>query len=99
MLNEPPADFLGFIWLEGMAYFGSKIINHKRKTDTIADIKASLTSRGPSDLGKEALQLSLAQKMHELMVITGDVKHRLQAQPRRKWSICDRRESVGRHVG
>lgn len=86
VLSEMPADFLGQIWLEGIAYFGSKIINHKRKTDTVADIKASLSSRGPSDLGKEALQLALAQKMHELMVITGVSTHRLQARPRKKWS-------------
>jgi len=86
LLSQVPEDFLGLIWLEAVAYFGSKIINHKRKTDTVADIKASLSSRGPNNLGKEALQLALAQKMHELMVITGVPQHRLQARPRKKWS-------------
>lgn len=86
LLTNVPDDFLGLIWIEGVAYFGSKIINHKRKTDTIADIKSSLASRGPMDLGKEALQLALAQKMHELMMITGVASHRLQASPKKKWS-------------
>lgn len=99
VLSEMPADFLGQIWLEGIAYFGSKIINHKRKTDTIADIKASLSSRGPSDLGKEALQLALAQKMHELMVITGVSNHRLQARPRKKWSYMVSAALLGGMLG
>nr|BFD63095.1 hypothetical protein BdHM001_17760 [Bdellovibrio sp. HM001] len=83
---DVPTDFLRLIWKEAVAYFGSKMINHKRKADTVADIKASLSVRGPSDIGKEALQLALAQKMHELMVITGVPGHRLQARPKKKWS-------------
>ncbi|WP_374073303.1 hypothetical protein [Bdellovibrio bacteriovorus] len=99
LLSDVPQDFLGLIWIEGVAYFGSKIINHKRKTDTIADIKASLSSRGPSDLGKEALQLALAQKMHELMVITGVPQHRLQARPRKKWSYLLAANLLGGMLG
>lgn len=99
LLYEGPQDFLGWIWLQGVAYFGSKIINHKRKTDTIADIKASLASRGPADMGKEALQLALAQKMHELMVITGVPGHRLQARPRKKWSYMIAASLLGGMLG
>lgn len=99
LLVSVPEDFLGLIWIEGIAYFGSKIINHKRKTDTIADIKASLSSRGPGSLGKEALQLALAQKMHELMVITGVVNHRLQARPRKKWSYLLAANLLGGMLG
>lgn len=94
-----PGDFLRLIWKEAVAYFGSKMINHKRKTDTIADIKASLAARGPSDLGKEALQLALAQKMHELMVITGVPGHRLQARPRKKWSYVLAASLLGGMMG
>lgn len=86
IFDEVPKDFLRLIWLEAVSYFGSKMINHKRKADTIADIKTSLASRDPSSLGKEVLQLALAQKMHELMIITGVPGHRLQTQPRKKWS-------------
>ncbi|WP_231839121.1 ChaN family lipoprotein [Bdellovibrio bacteriovorus] len=96
---DVPADFLRLIWKQAVAYFGSKIINHKRKTDTIADIKASLATRGPSDLGKEALQLALAQKMHELMVITGVPGHRLQARPRKKWSYVLAASLLGGMMG
>jgi hypothetical protein len=99
MIMEMPADFTRLIWSEGIAYFGSKIINHKRKTDTIADIKSSLTSKGPIDLGKESLQLSLAQKMHELMVITGSARHRLAAKPKRKWSYVVAARLLGDILG
>ena len=94
-----PQDFSRRIWLEGVAYFGSKIVNHKRKTDTIIDIKATLASRGPADHAKEALTLALAQKMHELMVITGVSKHRLQAVPRSKWSYMAAAEILGGMLG
>ncbi len=97
--TDVPADFLRLIWKEAVAYFGSKMINHKRKTDTVADIKASLAARGPSDLGKEALQLALAQKMHELMVITGVPGHRLQARPRKKWSYVLAASLLGGMMG
>ena len=96
---DVPADFLRLIWKEAVAYFGSKVINHKRKADTVADIKASLAVRGPSDIGKEALQLALAQKMHELMVITGVPGHRLQARPKKKWSYVVAATLLGGMMG
>ncbi|WP_246845026.1 ChaN family lipoprotein [Bdellovibrio sp. NC01] len=99
LFTDMPKDFLRLIWIEAISYFGSKIINHKRKTDTIADIKATLASRGPNDMGKESLQLALAQKMHELMVITGVPKHRLQAQPRKKWSFVIAARLLGGMMG
>lgn len=99
LLTEMPKDFLRLIWLEAISYFGSKVINHKRKTDTIADIKSSLSAGGSIDLGKESLQLALAQKMHELMVITGVPRHRLQAQPRKKWSYVIAGRLLGGMMG
>lgn len=99
ILGDMPKDFLSLIWMEGMAYFGSKMINHKRKTDTLADIKTSLASRAPVDLGKEALQLALTQKMHELMVITGVSRHKMQARPRKKESYLMAASLLGGMIG
>jgi hypothetical protein len=97
--SEMPQDFLRWIWLEAVAYFGSKMINPKRKTDTIADIKVSLAHRNPEETGKEALQLALAQKMHELMVITGVPKHRLLAKPRKRSSYMVAATLLGGMMG
>ncbi|MEK2688823.1 ChaN family lipoprotein [Bdellovibrio sp. GT3] len=99
LFSEVPQDFLRLIWMEAVAYFGSKMINPKRKTDTIADIKASLVHKESSEIGKEALQLALAQKMHELMVITGVPGHRLQARPRRKLSYMVAATLLGGMMG
>ncbi len=85
LLSPTAENFISLIWLEAVGYFGSKMINHKRKTDTIVDIKASLASRSPQDSGKEALQLALAQKMHELVVVTSSQgTTRMRRAPRRK---------------
>jgi hypothetical protein len=97
--TQPEENFLALIWIEGLAYFGSKIINHKRKSDTLVDIKASLAVRGQANVAKEALQLALAQKMHELMVVTGSVNHKLQAKPRSKWSYIIAAQLLGGMLG
>ncbi len=96
---EVPKDFLQLIWIEAIAYLGSKMINPKRKTDTIADIKASLASRGPVELGKEALQLALAQKMHEMMTITRSASSRSLAKTYKKWSYVLAAHLLGGMMG
>lgn len=93
-----PDDFLRQIWIEGVTYFGSKMINHKRKTDTVFDLKASLASRHQQDQGKDAMMLALAQKMHELMVISG--RSRAQTyKPRRRWSYQQAAALLGGMLG
>lgn len=83
---DMPKDFLRQIWIEGMAYFGSKIINHKRKTDTVADLRAALTSRESRATAKEPLMLALSQKMHELMVVSNRPQVRPVLRPKKKSS-------------
>lgn len=69
-----PGEFLKLIWLEGLQYFGSKLINPKRKTDTILDIKNQLAVSQPDDRGRAAMQLALSQKMAELVKLSGGRK-------------------------
>ncbi len=69
-----PNDFTKLIWLEAIQYFGSKMINPKRKTDTLVDVRAALAARSPIDKGREALQLAIGQKMQELLVLSGQRK-------------------------
>ncbi|WP_413291427.1 ChaN family lipoprotein [Bdellovibrio sp. HCB337] len=83
---DMPKDFLRQIWIEGIAYFGSKIINHKRKTDTVMDIRATLSSRGAVGTQKEPMVLALSQKMHELMAIANRPQMKAVLQPKKKSS-------------
>lgn len=94
-----PEDFLKLIWLETVQYFGTKLINPKRKTDTLQDIKSALAVRLPDDLGKEALQLALQQKMNELLVLAGQRKPRVLAKPRRVGSSIEAARLLGGMLG
>jgi uncharacterized iron-regulated protein len=94
-----PADFLRLIWLEAIQYFGSKLINPKRKTDTLNDIKATLQARSPLDRGKEALQLALNQKMLELLHLSGARKGRELLRPRKKKSYQEAARILGGMMG
>ncbi len=75
-------DFLQLIWIEAVSYFGSKIINHKRKADTLSDIKMALSAKHSQDGGREAYQLTLFQKMNELMMLSRYPKNRRVFKPR-----------------
>lgn len=65
-LWNQPKDFLPLIWVEAMAFFLSKWINFKRSAETLVDLKLRLKIAHPSDRGREALTLALAQKMQEV---------------------------------
>ncbi len=63
-------DFTKMIWYEMLVYFLTKIINPKRKTNTLEDIRNAIKSENFIDLGKEALVLSIEQKFNELKYVT-----------------------------
>ena len=69
-LSDPRKDFLKMIWLEMVTYLCSKIANPKRKSDTLQDIRSALQKEQFDDRGKEALMLSLNQKLSELHFIS-----------------------------
>jgi uncharacterized iron-regulated protein len=68
--NRIPQDFESLIFLEAIQYFGSKMINPKRKTDTVSDIRALFASKEEVREGRESLALALAQKMKEMMILS-----------------------------
>lgn len=92
-------DFLKLIWLEAVQYLGSKMINPKRKTDTLHDIRAALASRHPRDLGQEALQLALHQKMKELLRLTGERARWTPYRPRKSASYREAARLLGGLLG
>lgn len=94
-----PQDFLKLVWLETVQYFGTKLINPKRKTDTVQDIKSSLAAHLPGDLGKEALQLALSQKMNELLWLSGARKRAELFRPRRYASYQEGARLLGGILG
>ncbi len=66
-----PGDFLSLIWLEAVCYFGSKLINPKRKTETMDDIRKRILDSDTKEIKKEPLKLALFQKTREIMIMSG----------------------------
>ena len=64
-----PTDFKKLIWVETLAYFMSKVFNHKRKTMSFKNLKSELLTINPSDSNHEILKLSLGQTMKEYFSI------------------------------
>lgn len=99
LLWRMPHDFRKMIWEETVAYFLSKLINHKRKTMTIKDLQVQLSSTHPDDKGKEALMLSMEQKFSELMADqTGELKD-LRVQPKDFYSYIESARILGPMLG
>jgi uncharacterized iron-regulated protein len=94
-----PEDFERLIWVFGLGYFGSKLINPKRKADTLTDIKAAISKPATSEYGKEALKLALAQKMSEIIFMAHRKKQRLTFVPRRRVSYLIAAELLGGLLG
>lgn len=94
-----PQDFIRMIWIEAMAYFGSKLVNPKRKSNTLTDIRASLSSRRADDKGREALRIALSQKMRELMAGEGKVLSPIDVRPKSKSSWIAASHLLGALLG
>jgi hypothetical protein len=62
-------DFERQIWIQAMAYLGSKVINHKRKTNSIEDLRRSLLRADTKDGHRDVLLLALHQKVREITFI------------------------------
>ncbi len=82
---DPKKEFLKCIWLEAVTYLCSKVTNPKRKTDTLQDIRDALQKEHFDDRGKEALMLSLTQKLSELQFLS-NAKYRPQSDAQNKFN-------------
>lgn len=81
------SDFEKLIWIYAFAYFGSKLVNPKRKTDTLVDLKIALDASPEEGVkAKESLRLALSQKMRELMVLSGRSGVVTSFKVKNKWS-------------
>jgi hypothetical protein len=61
-----PKDFERQIWIQTMAYLGSKVINHKRKTNSLEDLRKSLLLGDTKEGRRDVLLLALHQKVREI---------------------------------
>lgn len=70
LLHRPNEQFEANIWLNLLCYFGNKVINPKKKTDTVYDIKSAILNAKGFEK-KEIYQIALGYKLQELLALTG----------------------------
>jgi hypothetical protein len=63
-------DFEKQIWIHAMAFMGSKVINHKRKSNSIEDLRRALLMKETSQRHRQVLLLALQQKVREIRFVS-----------------------------
>jgi hypothetical protein len=99
LLWNMPQDFSALIWTEASSYFISKLINHKRQSETFNDLRAQIALAGPADQGREAMKLALDRFMTELIWVKQGRKRGYQVRPRRKASYFEAARILGGMMG
>jgi hypothetical protein len=98
-----PRDFKALIWSEAVAFFFSKIVNHKRQSETIIDLRAQLAMSaaavGRQDQGREAMRLALDTLMSEMIWIKQGRRRSSIFRPRLKSSYFDSSRILGGMLG
>jgi hypothetical protein len=78
-----PEDFERLIWSEAVAYFCTKLINPKRKTDTVHDIKLQLENLQAMNANRDSLELALQQKNKEALLLRAGQKAEIRSARRK----------------
>lgn len=99
ILADMPADFPALIWSHAVSYFVSKLINHKRQTESLNDLRASLALAGPGDHGREAMRLALDRFMSEVVWINEGRRRVPVVRARRKSSYFEAARILGGMMG
>ncbi len=92
-----PLFFENLIWIETFRYFGSKLLNPKRKTDSVEELKIKIHSESFNT--KEAMLVALAQRVVELKRLNSKRNIRLKYKPKFKESFFNGAWVLGRIHG
>ena len=103
LLYKMPENFIKKIWIEGLCFYMSKLLNHKRKAESMLDLKVQLSKTNLNNKGKEALLLSLDQRLCEILLLQGHKGIKRKIRPKSKivylnlhvcWGKCWEREFI-----
>ncbi len=94
-----PKEFLIDVWIECVTYFLTKLVNHKRKTDTLFDIKVQINQKTIDEYTKDTLLLVLDQKMTDLYLISKKKRFVKPFKPRQKSNYWDATRLLGGLLG
>lgn len=94
-----PGDFSGLIWTEAAGYFISKLVNHHRRSPTLAQLRAQLAIAGPGDRGFEALKIAMNRALAEWILIRQGRRRPFTVRARRKSSYYEAGRVLGGMMG
>lgn len=94
-----PRDFHAAIFVEALAYFGSKQVNHKRQAETFTDLRTELQAIPATDEGREALRLALDQRMSEFVYFHQGRRRKTIVRPKKSASYLEAALILGRMMG
>ena len=98
-LWKMPSDFKAQIWTEAVAYFISKLVNHKRRSESLADLRAQLAMSGQAEQGREAMKLAMDHLLSELIWLKQARRRPSRLRARRKTSYIEAARILGGIMG
>lgn len=96
-----PADFTRYIWIEAISFFFSKWINHKRKAESLRELKArfaAIEEKGPVG-EREPLLLALDQRMIDLLMAVNNTTRELRVVPEDPLAYVEAARLLGSMLG
>ncbi|MCB0414450.1 MAG: ChaN family lipoprotein [Bdellovibrionales bacterium] len=99
MVYKMPEDFLRKIWIEALSFFCSKLINHKRKSESMLDLKIQLSKSSLNNKGQEALLLALDQRLCEILMLQGHKNISRKIKPKNKAVYIESARILGQMLG
>ena len=94
-----PENFQEKIWVEALGFLASKLVNHKRKAENLANLKAQLAVTQSNERGREALLLALDQRLCEILWLSGHRDSDRKFTPKSKEAYIDAAEILGSMLG
>jgi hypothetical protein len=91
-----PADIRSHVWIEAVSYLISKMINHSRRSETLAGLQTKLRGRSEN---AEALRLALDVRLSEMARVRSGRIRPLQIRPRRRSSYVEASRILGGMLG
>ncbi len=94
-----PEDYIRNIWIQSLQYFGNKMINPKKKSPTLLDIKNELLVDRPTEIKAAALKLTLSQRMQEIIFLSSSRKPQTKAVVRQNLAYLLSAKLIGTSMG
>lgn len=99
MVGDMPLHLESQIWIEAVGYFMSKLINHKRKTESIIELRSRLRASQGNGKEEDPLKLALEKRWVEMITIKTGRTRPLRYRPRSNSHYYEAAKILGHLLG